>query len=62
MLEGRDLVAGLGLAAFMLILFPVPVSATEVRLNTTPVFTTLLGLEAFFAGTAAPQNILLYSG
>lgn len=53
MLEGRDLVAGLGLAAFMLILFPVAASATDVRRGPTPVLMTLLGLEVFFTGTGA---------
>lgn len=48
-LDGRDLVAGLGLAAFMLILFPAAGSgAVDIR-RPTPELTTLFGLPGFFA-------------
>ena len=52
-LDGRDLEEGVGLAEFMLILLPVPTSGTALILRPTPEPTTLLGLAAFFAGTAA---------
>ena len=50
MLEGRELVAGLGLPEFMLILFGAPTSGTVLNRRPPPVLITLLGLEAFFAG------------
>jgi hypothetical protein len=50
MLEGRDpLAAGLGLAAFMLILFPAAASATPLILLVIPGPVTLLGRAAFLA-------------
>ena len=52
-LEGRDLGAGLGLAAFELILLPWPTSGTALILLPSPELTTLLGLAAFFTDAAA---------
>jgi hypothetical protein len=53
MLDGRDpLAAGLGLAAFMLIRFPTPLSGTMLVLLPSPELTTLFGLAAFLAGAA----------
>lgn len=49
MLEGRDLVAGLGLAAFILIRLPAAASGTVLNLLPTPGPPTLLGLAGFFA-------------
>jgi hypothetical protein len=49
-LEGRDLVTGLGLAAFMLILFPAPGSGTPLCLLTRFGPPTLLGLAGFLFG------------
>lgn len=50
-LDGRDpRVAGLGLAAFMLIRFPAATSGTLLILRPSPE-TTLLGLATFFAAT-----------
>ena len=42
-LDGRDLVMGLGLAAFILILFPAPVSGTMLVLLASPGPVVLLG-------------------
>lgn len=53
MLEGRDLVAGLGLEEFMLTLLAPPTSGTELNLRPAPVLTTLLGLGAFLVATTA---------
>ena len=47
MLDGRDLVAGLGLAAFMLILFPAAGSGAVLILRPSPGPTTLPGLAGF---------------
>lgn len=52
-LDGRDLEEGVGLAEFMLILLPAFTSGTALILRPMPELTTLLGLAAFFAGTAA---------
>lgn len=49
MLEGRDLVAGVGLAAFILILFPAAISGATLDLLAIPFPITLLGLAGFFA-------------
>lgn len=53
MLDGLDLVAGLGLAAFMLCLFPDAASDTVLTLLPAAAPPTLLGLVGFFM-TAAP--------
>ena len=53
MLEGRDLVTGLGLTEFTLTLFAAPTSGTELKRRPVPVLATLLGLVGFFASTVA---------
>lgn len=52
-LDGRDLVAGLGLAAFMLILLLAAGSGAVDILRPTPEPTTLLGLPGLFAAPFA---------
>ena len=51
MLEGRDLVVGLGLTEFTLTLFAAPTSGTELKRRPAPALATLLGLAGFFAST-----------
>jgi len=53
MLEGRDLVAGLGLTELTLTLLAAPTSGTELNRRPAPVLATLLGLAGFFASAGA---------
>ena len=53
MLDGRDLVAGLGLTEFTLTLLAAPTSGTELKRRPAPVLATLLGLAGFFASVVA---------
>ena len=52
-LEGRDLIAGLGLPEFTLTLLAAPTSGTELKRRPAPVLVTLLGLAGFFVSIVA---------